>query len=513
MPVRMPASSVPFRASLLAAGVAMAIVPGIASAMQPAAARSADGPFTTAAAATLPKAAAAPSVSISPSVLDFGSVVVGTTGGPGTVNFSFSTGYVLNGFDVNPPPLCYGGGVYGGPFSYTSDCSFGSPANAPGVCHFTATYTPSFYYTTDSLTIYACDNTGLTNGFTLDGTGVPPPPLVLSPSSWNFGTVLLGNKTASRNFILFNPGPFTIDIGTPVSTAPDFVLTSSSCTSTIGPSERCNIGVSFAPQGTGLRAGQLYIPGLLLGRGKVLLIDVFLPPPLVTADLSGTGSVQADLGTPSALDFGNLVIGSGPQSLPAEITNNGNGTLTFSSISVSDPFTLVNGCPPNLSPGQSCSLTVGFDPVALGPFEGALTIQSNDQAGTQSIPVNARVVPPGIPVLDVTPTIIGFGDRMAGTMTAAQRVTVTNIGGVNATLQPLTVDLEYRIVANTCGATLAVGASCSADVAFFPLGFGPRGGTLTVNGNDAQSPHDVKLNGTGCRPFMIGRAGGDSCAP
>ncbi len=508
MRVRKPFSSTPLRASLLAASVALAFVPGVASAAQPTApsARDIAGPFTVAAATALPKAAAVPTVSISPSVTDFGQVVVGTTGGPRTVTLSYSAGYTINGFGTDS--LCYGGIT--GPFAYTSDCTFGSPANAAGTCHFTATYTP-FFYQSDSLTVFACD--GLNNSFTLTGTGVPPPPLAISPSSWDFGTVLLGNSTGPRNFILFNPGPFPVDIGPPASSLADFVVNSSDCAATIGPSGRCNISVTFTPQARGLRTGELYIPAVLLGRGKAL-ISSFLPPAVAVSELSGTGSVQADLGLPSTLDFGNLAIGSGATTLTAQITNNGNGTLTLSSITVSDPFTLVNNCPLNLAPGDSCSLTVGFDPLALGAAQGTLTIQSNDANGTDQVPVTALVMPPGVPVLNVTPTLIGFGGRMAGTLSTGQRVTVTNTGTADATLQPFVIDLEYRIVANTCGATLPVGASCYADVAFFPLGFGPRPGTLTIDGNDAASPHNVKLDGTGCRPFMVGRDFfEDSCAP
>jgi secreted trypsin-like serine protease len=103
-------------------------------------------------------------------------------------------------------------------------------------------------------------------------------------------------------------------------------------------------------------------------------------------------------------------------------------------------------------------------------------------------------------VIRVLPASIGFGDRLVGTQSASQRVTVTNEGGGIAVMGPLNASLDF-VVSTSCGQTLAPGASCFADVAMRPVGFGPRQGQLLVNSNSAGSPHAVDLLGSGCRPF------------
>ena len=142
---------------------------------------------------------------------------------------------------------------------------------------------------------------------------------------------------------------------------------------------------------------------------------------------------------------------------------------------------------------------------------------SNAQGGSRSIPITARAQAVPLPVIRVSPVFIGFGDRMIGTPSATQRVTIRNEGGgeaVLALLGPESVSLDY-LATSTCGLTLAPQQTCFADVAFRPLGFGPRPGQFRVFSNAAGSPHIVELIGTGCRPFVSTgrRPASQNCAP
>jgi hypothetical protein len=53
---------------------------------------------------------------------------------------------------------------------------------------------------------------------------------------------------------------------------------------------------------------------------------------------------------------------------------------------------------------------------------------------------------------------------------------------------------------NTCGVFLAAGSACSITVAFTPTQVGSISGTLTVSDADLNSPHILKLTGTGVNP-------------
>jgi len=58
-------------------------------------------------------------------------------------------------------------------------------------------------------------------------------------------------------------------------------------------------------------------------------------------------------------------------------------------------------------------------------------------------------------------------------------------------------DFAQKIVANSCGATVAAGASCLIKVTFTPTQVGVRNGTLSVFDNAPGSPQTVSLSGTG----------------
>jgi hypothetical protein len=62
---------------------------------------------------------------------------------------------------------------------------------------------------------------------------------------------------------------------------------------------------------------------------------------------------------------------------------------------------------------------------------------------------------------------------------------------------------------NTCGASVAVGASCTINVTFTPTAAGPRSGTLTINDNASGSPQTVALAGAG-EDFTLTVASGSS---
>ena len=514
--------------STLVASIAMALAPLGASAAsgtaQPAAAPSSNAvrafviaaPKALPAQGVVPLAAAAPSASASPSNVDFGQVIVGTSSPPADITISYTAGFTFVGFDTNGGPPCYGSGIYGGPFSYTTTCTPGTAASA-GSCNFHAQYTPFYYFQTDSLTVYACDSAlNPATSFTLTGEGVPQPPVSAGPNPYDFGDVQVGLPSAPARFGFFNPGPFSVDINPPFTFGGDFFMTETDCGTTLGPGSSCTATVMFQPSVPGGQSGELVLPA---GFGpaaagtddpKILEIICDCSAPVATISLTGNGVLQAQMQvSPDTVAFPPYTLGNPPESEAVTITNAGNSLMTFTNMSVTSPFTLTNSCPANLGPNESCKVTVGFSTTTAGSVSGTLSITSD--GGSSSIPVTALAQLVPVPILTVTPLSIGFGDRMIGSSSAAQRVTVTNTGGAPATLNPLAVSLDFAIQNTSCGASLAPGASCFADLAFHPIGFGPRSGSLSVNGNDAGSPHTVNLSGAGCRPFIFGR--GASCAP
>jgi hypothetical protein len=82
---------------------------------------------------------------------------------------------------------------------------------------------------------------------------------------------------------------------------------------------------------------------------------------------------------------------------------------------------------------------------------------------------------------------------------AAQTVTLTNNGGLPLLIQSMGTTGDFAIVAgsNTCGASVAAGAACTAQIVFTPTAAAARTGSLTVVDNAGSSPQSLQLTGTG----------------
>ncbi len=105
----------------------------------------------------------------------------------------------------------------------------------------------------------------------------------------------------------------------------------------------------------------------------------------------------------------------------------------------------------------------------------------------------------------VSSTGVSFGNQAVGTTSAAQAVTLSNIG--NAALSITSVAITGTNASNfaqrnNCGRSLAVGTSCTISVTFKPTAAGTRKGTLSISDNAATRCQTVSLTGTGAMPAV-----------
>jgi hypothetical protein len=330
-------------------------------------------------------------------------------------------------------------------------------------------------------------------------------------------------RTAPHPFTITNPGNAEVTIGN-LTTTGDFRVETTDCAATMAPKSDCTVTVSFAPTAPGRLTGQLSVlGGAILSEGAASKARRKVDGGSATAGLVGTGIVSAGLQLPSAIEFGTYTLGTAPLRRTVQVRNDGNAVLTFSNVSVEGPFALSNGCPENLAPGESCTIALDFSTGVLGDFRGALTVVTNAAGGSRTIALSARSVPVPAPLITVSPSTMGFGERLLGTTSASQRVTIRNIGNAEALIALLVspeIGPDFAITSTTCGITLAPQTTCFAEVVLKPAGFGRRSGQFLVNSNSVGSPHAVNLGGTGCRPWSstaarigFGSGSGFSCAP
>jgi VCBS repeat protein/HYDIN/CFA65/VesB family protein/centrosomal CEP192-like protein len=94
------------------------------------------------------------------------------------------------------------------------------------------------------------------------------------------------------------------------------------------------------------------------------------------------------------------------------------------------------------------------------------------------------------------PSPLNFEAQPVQTTSAAQEVTMTNIGNASLSLTSVTANGDFAET-NTCGGTVAIGRNCNVAVMFTPTTAGTRTGMLIFTDNVLTSPQIVDLTGTG----------------
>jgi hypothetical protein len=101
-----------------------------------------------------------------------------------------------------------------------------------------------------------------------------------------------------------------------------------------------------------------------------------------------------------------------------------------------------------------------------------------------------------------SPASLDFGNQTSGTVSTAKTVTLMNTGNATLTITGFPVSgSAYFSETNTCGSSLAVGASCTVAVIFGPQALGAQSATLSLTSNTSGAAPTVALTGTGTAPL------------
>jgi hypothetical protein len=195
--------------------------------------------------------------------------------------------------------------------------------------------------------------------------------------------------------------------------------------------------------------------------------------------------------------FVNQAVGSTSPSQTVTLTNAGAAPLTLSSISTIDDFAQSNACGSVIPPGGKCTITVVFKPGAAGLHTGMLTI--NDSApGSPHTAFLSGTGTGGMfaPAVSVSTSNVAFGAVRIGTASDTQTVSVANTGASKLNITNIGVDGDFSST-DTCGYSIAAGASCTLTLRFTPAAIGTRTGRVTITDDAATSPQTIVLSGTG----------------
>ena len=200
--------------------------------------------------------------------------------------------------------------------------------------------------------------------------------------------------------------------------------------------------------------------------------------------------------SPSALDFGEQMVGTTSAAQDVVLTYTGTGSLEIGTLSLSGEFTFAsNTCDSaTLIPSGQCSFSVTFTPTSTGAKTGAVSIPSNAVSTPDSLALTGTGVSPAVGLSAAT---LMFAPQFIGTTSATQTVTVTNIGTGNLIIGILRVSGDFALRTNTCnGASLPAAGTCQFGVAFSPTISGTRTGAVSIPSNAPTSPNRVTLRGT-----------------
>ncbi len=431
-----------------------------------------DGTPATATAGLAGVGAAPGNLSLSPTSLVFGSVVIHTSSAAQSI-----TAHNSGGVAVSLGPAAISGAGY----SMTGNC--GSSLAAGASCTVQIVLTPPTTGDLPGSFSLPGQYSGPTATASLDGQGVTPGALMLTPDPAAFGDTVV-NTSASQTVSIQNTGGVSVSLGIP--TASNGFSVVNGCGAALAPQASCSVQVTFAPKSAGAAHGLLTVPASVSGGSA-------------TDALSGNGVLPGALiGSPGTLNYAATVTGGETAAQTATFQNSGGVAvpLTTPQVSSSD-FTLTStNCGALLAPGASCTVSVAFTPGSAGSRSGMLTLAGSASNGPRAqVALNGTGLAPAH--LRWTPTSLSFGGQNLNTTSSSQSLTLTNDGGVATSLTAPVLTGQYLIAGNQCGSTLAAGGSCTISVQFAPTSGGSQAGTLTMAAPGGSPSAAASLSGTG----------------
>jgi len=209
-------------------------------------------------------------------------------------------------------------------------------------------------------------------------------------------------------------------------------------------------------------------------------------------------------------------VASTPRNAVLSVSKKQPSPVTLLSISVSDPnqFSIgANSCQ-TIAPGQSCNVPIVFTPRNLRLQKAVLTVASNAHNGALTM----QLVGHGKQgKLTIAPRSLAFGAIAVNSTSAPKTVTLTNNNPIDMTLSGFTTSNQavfpFQAEQNTCGSTLAAGASCTLQVVFNPQQAGSFRGSFFVNDNAFKSPQQIRLSGSGRGASSASSAESEAATP
>ena len=303
----------------------------------------------------------------------------------------------------------------------------------------------------------------------------------------DFGNQNLGTTSNPQTVTVTNTGSATLYISNRAITGnnPGDFSETDNCGSSLPAGASCTANVTFTPLAAGVRAAVLSFTDNASGSPH-------------TVSLSGTGAVPGVGLSPSSLTFTLQLLGIPSAAKLVTVTNTGTGTLNISLVTItgtnSSDFSQTNTCSASVAPGNTCTISVTFNPSKIGTRVATLNVTDNAPGSPQSVSLSGAGT-----VVQLSPTQLNLGTVLLGTQGSAQAITLTNTRSTPLAIQSVAItgaNAGDFTQTNNCGSSLPGKATCIINVTFAPRAIGVRNAyvSLTDNGGGSQR---ATLTGTG----------------
>ncbi|HTC76685.1 MAG TPA: choice-of-anchor D domain-containing protein [Edaphobacter sp.] len=217
--------------------------------------------------------------------------------------------------------------------------------------------------------------------------------------------------------------------------------------------------------------------------------------PLLTASTAVQAAISLN---PTTLTFATQAVATESTAQTITVTNSGNAPLMLTTLATAGDFNETNNCAGiTIAVGLTCTIQVRFLPTATGNRTGLLTVYGN-VAGGQATAALSGTGSAAAPIV-LNPILVGFPSTTIGATSPVQNITISNTGATPVTLQtPSVSGGDFKITANTCGASLAASTGCTVAIAFTPTASGTRSGTFSIT--DDVGTQTASLSGIGTSP-------------
>jgi hypothetical protein len=205
----------------------------------------------------------------------------------------------------------------------------------------------------------------------------------------------------------------------------------------------------------------------------------------------------------SSISFGNDVVGTN-STQALIIANTGTATLTISQLTETGAAFKVSGfsLPLNVNVGQQTTITVAFQPTAVGAVSGNISIVSNAPASPTSVGLTGTGIT-ATQTLSISPTSLSFGNVTTSTSSATQNASITNTGNSSVTISQITLSGSgYSMTGGSAPVALSPSQKLTLTMRFSPTVAGSVNGGISIVSNATGSPGTVTLSGTGVVPVQ-----------